>query len=72
VAVPRDRPEEEPVYHNFIVRHPQRDRLMEHLAKRGVGTRVHYPIPIHLQSARDRWATRRAIFRRPSSRPGPS
>jgi len=49
VAVPHDRPEEEPAYHNFIVRHAQRDKLMEHLARRGVGTRVHYPIPIHLQ-----------------------
>jgi len=49
VAVPRDRPEEEPAYHNFIVRHAKRDQLMAHLTQRGVGTRVHYPIPIHLQ-----------------------
>jgi len=49
VWVPRDRAHEEPVYHNFIIRSEQRDRLIEHLARCGVGTRIHYPIPIHLQ-----------------------
>lgn len=49
VWVPRDRPEEEPVYHNFIIQLEQRDAMIEHLTKRGVGSRIHYPIPIHLQ-----------------------
>ena len=49
VWVPHDRLEEEPVYHNFIIRLERRDALIEHLTKRGVGSRVHYPIPIHLQ-----------------------
>jgi len=49
VWVPRDRAHEEPVYHTFIIRSEQRDRLIEHLTRCGVGTRVHYPIPIHLQ-----------------------
>jgi dTDP-4-amino-4,6-dideoxygalactose transaminase len=49
VSVPRDEAGEEPVYHNFILRTEARDRLARHLEARGVGTRVHYPIPIHLQ-----------------------
>jgi dTDP-4-amino-4,6-dideoxygalactose transaminase len=39
------------VYHLFVVRHPQRDRLRQRLHARGVATLVHYPIPVHLQPA---------------------
>lgn len=51
VDVPEDREHEESVYHNFIIRTPHRDELMRFLEEQGVGTRVHYPIPIHLQEA---------------------
>jgi len=51
VEVPEDREYEESVYHNFIIRTPRRDDLMRHLEEHGVGTRIHYPIPIHLQEA---------------------
>lgn len=47
--VPTDRPEEEPVYHRFIVQAEDRDRMMAFLAREGVETKVNYPIPIHLQ-----------------------
>lgn len=36
-------------YHLFVVRVPQRERVIEELKKRGVPTGVHYPIPCHLQ-----------------------
>lgn len=39
------------VYHTFIVQVEQRDALAVHLAAAGIGTKVHYPIPIHLQAA---------------------
>jgi dTDP-4-amino-4,6-dideoxygalactose transaminase len=39
------------VYHQYVVRHPERDRVREALARRGVGTAVHYPRPVHLQEA---------------------
>jgi dTDP-4-amino-4,6-dideoxygalactose transaminase len=39
------------VWHLFVVRHPRRDALSEALGKRGIGTLVHYPIPLHLQPA---------------------
>jgi dTDP-4-amino-4,6-dideoxygalactose transaminase len=50
------------VYHAFVVRHAQRDRLMEYLAERGVETKIHYPIPIHLQPAASDLGYRRGDF----------
>ncbi|MDP1531511.1 MAG: DegT/DnrJ/EryC1/StrS family aminotransferase [Rhodoferax sp.] len=41
----------EPVWHLYVVRHPQRDALQKELADAGVGTLIHYPIPPHLQGA---------------------
>jgi len=41
----------EPVWHIFAVRVPQRDHLHDSLAKAGVGTLIHYPIPPHLSGA---------------------
>jgi dTDP-4-amino-4,6-dideoxygalactose transaminase len=40
-----------PVYHQFVVTHPQRDELRTFLAEQGVATAVFYPIPCHLQPA---------------------
>lgn len=40
-----------PVYHLFVVRVPDRDGLMYHLADAGIGTGIHYPVPLHLQNA---------------------
>jgi dTDP-4-amino-4,6-dideoxygalactose transaminase len=54
VQVPFDQEWEECVYHNFVIRTEKRDELMAHLLEHGVDTRIHYPIPIHLQdSAKD-------------------
>jgi len=39
------------VFHQFVIRCPQRDALREYLKKRGIHTLVHYPVPIHLQPA---------------------
>jgi dTDP-4-amino-4,6-dideoxygalactose transaminase len=39
------------VYHQYVVRHPQRDQLMQDLGEVGIGTAIHYPVPIHLQPA---------------------
>jgi dTDP-4-amino-4,6-dideoxygalactose transaminase len=39
----------ESVYHLYVVRHPARDRLKEHLEQCGVGSALHYPLPLHLQ-----------------------
>ena len=39
------------VWHLFVVRHPRRDSLREHLTRHGIGTDVHYPLPPHRQPA---------------------
>lgn len=39
------------VHHLFVVRHPERERFMEALKTAGVGSLIHYPIPLHLQPA---------------------
>lgn len=40
-----------PVWHLFVIRHPQRDELQRYLKAQGIGTVIHYPIPPHLQAA---------------------
>jgi dTDP-4-amino-4,6-dideoxygalactose transaminase len=49
VALLREQPYARAVHHLFVVRHPRRDALARALRARGVGTLVHYPIPLHLQ-----------------------
>jgi dTDP-4-amino-4,6-dideoxygalactose transaminase len=39
------------VYHLFVVRAKDRDGLMSHLKEKGIGSGIHYPIPLHLQEA---------------------
>ncbi len=39
------------VYHLYVIRTSDRDGMIEHLKDVGVGTGVHYPIPLHLQKA---------------------
>jgi dTDP-4-amino-4,6-dideoxygalactose transaminase len=41
----------DPVWHLFMVRHPERDLLQKHLTANGMGTIIHYPVPPHLQKA---------------------
>ena len=40
-----------PVFHLYVTRSKQRDKLREHLDRAGIGTLIHYPIPPHLQQA---------------------
>jgi dTDP-4-amino-4,6-dideoxygalactose transaminase len=39
------------VYHLFVVRVPDREGFMRQLAEAGIGTGIHYPVPLHLQKA---------------------
>jgi dTDP-4-amino-4,6-dideoxygalactose transaminase len=40
-----------PVYHLYVVQVENREALMAHLKESGIGTAIHYPIPLHLQKA---------------------
>ncbi|MFQ5329039.1 MAG: DegT/DnrJ/EryC1/StrS family aminotransferase [Thermodesulfobacteriota bacterium] len=50
------------IYHLYVVRCRRRDELMEHLSKNGVGSLIHYPVPIHLQPAYSELGLREGNF----------
>ncbi len=41
----------EPVWHVFVVQHPQRNELQQALKQADIGTLIHYPIPPHRSGA---------------------
>jgi dTDP-4-amino-4,6-dideoxygalactose transaminase len=41
----------EPVWHLFVIRHKDRDRLQQRLTEADIGTLIHYPVPPHLSGA---------------------
>ena len=48
VVAPTVLPGNEHVWHLYVVRVPERNRVMEVMRSRGVGAAIHYPVPIHL------------------------
>ena len=51
------------VYHLYVIRTADREGLMEHLKEAGIGTGIHYPIPLHLQErVCGAWATSKGEF----------
>ena len=51
VVLPVEQPGFRHVYHLYVVRVRERDEVRAQLAARGIGTAIHYPVPIHLQPA---------------------
>ena len=49
LALPAERDGVRHVWHLFVARHPERDRLVASLGERGIGCGIHYPVPIHHQ-----------------------
>lgn len=41
----------EHVWHLYVIRVPERDRVLEHLRAAGIGASIHYPVPLHLTPA---------------------
>lgn len=52
----------EPVWHLYVLQHPQRDALQRQMGEAGVGTLIHYPIPPHLQQGYAQAGYRRGQF----------
>lgn len=48
---PARRPGTDHVFHQYVVAGDFRDALRDFLASEGVGTNIHYPVPVHLQPA---------------------
>ena len=51
LRLPQEQPWARAVWHLYVVRHPRREALRAALERRGVGTLIHYPLPLHLQRA---------------------
>ena len=51
LQLPREADWAESVWHLYVVRHPRRDELKQHLGANGIGCALHYPLPLHLQKA---------------------
>lgn len=51
LQLPFEPPDGAHVYHLYVVRTPQREALRAFLSERGIGTLIHYPVPVHLQPA---------------------
>ncbi len=51
LILPQRRPGATHVFHQYVLRSAARDRLRAALGRAGIGTAVHYPVPIHLQPA---------------------
>jgi len=50
------------IYHVYAVRVARRDEVMQRLADHGIGTGIHYPVPVHLQNAYAGLGYRRGDF----------
>jgi len=51
IVTPREPEYAMHVYHLYVVRHPRRDELQVFLRQKGIGSLIHYPVPVHLQPA---------------------
>lgn len=62
IRLPVEAPGATPVYHLFVIRAQRRDALQAYLTERGIGTGLHYPVPLHLQTAYRHLGLERGAF----------
>jgi len=55
IVLPERLPHPNNVYHLFPVFCKERDALQKHLADKGIGTVIHYPVPPHKQKCYPEW-----------------
>jgi dTDP-4-amino-4,6-dideoxygalactose transaminase len=49
LTLPAEAPGRRHVYHQYVVRVPDRDRVKERMSAEGIATAIFYPVPLHLQ-----------------------
>ena len=50
------------VWHLYVIRVPERDRVLTGLHEQGIGAGVHYPVPVHMQGAFESLGYRQGAF----------
>lgn len=51
IDVPKEAAYAKHIYHLYVIRVKEREKLMQYLKSKNIATGIHYPIPIHLQEA---------------------
>lgn len=51
IVTPTECPENQHIYHMFVIKTSRRDTLQAWLKEKNIGNGIHYPVPIHLQKA---------------------
>jgi dTDP-4-amino-4,6-dideoxygalactose transaminase len=62
VALPYEPDWSKAIYHLFVIRVADREQLKDYLGAAGIGTGIHYPIPLHLQKAYAAFRHKRGDF----------
>ncbi len=62
VKIPSRRAGVRQVFHTYIVQVERRSELIEFLQERGIETKIHYPIPIHLMEAARKYGYKKGDF----------
>jgi dTDP-4-amino-4,6-dideoxygalactose transaminase len=51
IVLPIRDPRATHIFHQYVIRAPQRDALRQHLTERQIGSEIYYPLPLHLQES---------------------
>lgn len=62
IVLPKEMPYAKHVYHLYVIQTTKRDNLQKHLTDKGIGTGLHYPIPLHLQKCFEHLRYRKGAF----------
>lgn len=62
VVLPQSADGNDDVWHLYVVRVPERDRVLRALHEAGIGAGIHYPVPVHLTPAYAHLDYRRGDF----------
>ena len=62
LVTPYIEPYNESIYNQYVIRVPNRDALIVHLKKNGIGCEIYYPVPLHLQPCFSEWKGKEGDF----------